>query len=83
MDGIKRTEEWVLPLESARARIAYKAWGVTGSTINNLCMSETFFILFLTSANSSIAFAVVIRGPNPFAPKQRVQVILVKENIGF
>jgi len=35
-DAIKRTEEYALPWESARARIAYKAYGVQGSAINNL-----------------------------------------------
>jgi len=31
---IQRTREYALPLESARARIAFKSWGVTGSSIN-------------------------------------------------
>jgi len=32
--ALQRTREYVLPLESARARIAYASWGVTGSSIN-------------------------------------------------
>jgi len=31
--ALKRTREYALPLESARARIAYAAWGVKGSQI--------------------------------------------------
>jgi len=31
--ALKRTREYVLPLESARARIAYASWGVKGSQI--------------------------------------------------
>lgn len=34
-DAVKRTQEFCLPLESARARIAYAAMGVQGSAINN------------------------------------------------
>lgn len=35
-DGIKRIYEHVLPLESERAREAYKAFGVTGSNVSKL-----------------------------------------------
>jgi len=35
-DAIKRTEEFALPWESARSRVAYKAYGVQGSAVNNL-----------------------------------------------
>jgi len=34
-DAKKRTEEYCLPLESARVRIAYAAYGLKGSCINN------------------------------------------------
>jgi len=33
-DAVVRTEEYALPLESARARLAYGHWGVKGSAIN-------------------------------------------------
>jgi len=35
VSAVKRTYEYALPLESARARIAYAAYGVKGSSINN------------------------------------------------
>lgn len=34
-DAVKRTEEYCLPLESARVRVAYAAMGVKASSINN------------------------------------------------
>jgi L-lactate utilization protein LutB len=61
-DAVKRTEQYCLPLESARVRIAYAAMGVKASKINNF---------------------LAIRGSNPWGVPGRIQVVIVKEALGF